>query len=133
VQRDRFPVIGFIKDPSGVAALYLGQQEGKELRYMGKVLRDGPARSQVKSASNSIRSLVPSRSSRGPSGNLRPRGLSRSSSLTLSTATSLRKASCVPVRSRAYPREQEASNALPSRWRTRTAAVTLERRRITQT
>ncbi|MGH6713908.1 MAG: non-homologous end-joining DNA ligase [Bradyrhizobium sp.] len=37
VQRDRFPVIGFIKDPTGVAALYLGQQEGKELRYMGKV------------------------------------------------------------------------------------------------
>jgi bifunctional non-homologous end joining protein LigD len=37
VQRDRFPVIGFIKDPSGVAALYLGQHEGNELRYMGKV------------------------------------------------------------------------------------------------
>jgi bifunctional non-homologous end joining protein LigD len=37
VQREKFPVIGFIKDPSGVAALYLGKQEGKELRYMGKV------------------------------------------------------------------------------------------------
>ena len=37
VQRDKFPVVGFIKDPSGVAALYLGKREGKVLRYMGKV------------------------------------------------------------------------------------------------
>ena len=37
VQKGKFPVIGFVKDPSGVAALYLGKREGKELRYMGKV------------------------------------------------------------------------------------------------
>lgn len=37
VQREKFPVIGFIKDPTGIAALYLGKNEGKELRYMGKV------------------------------------------------------------------------------------------------
>jgi bifunctional non-homologous end joining protein LigD len=37
VQKGRFPVIGFVKDPTGVAALYLGKREGKELRYMGKV------------------------------------------------------------------------------------------------
>jgi bifunctional non-homologous end joining protein LigD len=37
VQRAKFPVIGFVKDPSGVAALYLGKEEGKELVYMGKV------------------------------------------------------------------------------------------------
>jgi bifunctional non-homologous end joining protein LigD len=36
-QRGKFPVIGFVKDPTGVAALYLGKQEGKELVYMGKV------------------------------------------------------------------------------------------------
>jgi bifunctional non-homologous end joining protein LigD len=36
-KRDKFPVIGFVKDPTGVAALYLGKQEGKELVYMGKV------------------------------------------------------------------------------------------------
>ncbi|WP_456843298.1 ATP dependent DNA ligase [Bradyrhizobium sp. USDA 4486] len=29
--------MGFIKDPSGVAALYLGKKEGKDLGYMGKV------------------------------------------------------------------------------------------------
>lgn len=37
VQTAEFPVVGFIKDPSGVAALYLGKRDGKELRYMGKV------------------------------------------------------------------------------------------------
>lgn len=37
VQRDNFPMVGFVKDPAGVAALYLGKQEGKELVYMGKV------------------------------------------------------------------------------------------------
>ncbi|MET4478534.1 non-homologous end-joining DNA ligase [Bradyrhizobium sp. F1.13.3] len=47
VQRDKFPVVGFVKDPSGVAALYLGKQEGKELRYMGKV---GTGWSRIKSA-----------------------------------------------------------------------------------
>jgi bifunctional non-homologous end joining protein LigD len=37
VQQGKFPVIGFVKDPSGVAALYLGKREGKDLVYMGKV------------------------------------------------------------------------------------------------
>jgi bifunctional non-homologous end joining protein LigD len=37
VMTGKFPVIGFIKDPTGVAALYLGKREGKELVYMGKV------------------------------------------------------------------------------------------------
>lgn len=37
VQRGQFPVVGFIKDPSGVAALYLGKREGKDLVYIRKV------------------------------------------------------------------------------------------------
>ncbi|WFU76983.1 hypothetical protein [Bradyrhizobium sp. CB2312] len=37
VQKGKFPVVGFIKDPSGVAALYLGKREGKDLVYLGKV------------------------------------------------------------------------------------------------
>jgi bifunctional non-homologous end joining protein LigD len=37
VQKGKFPVIGFVKDPTGVAALYLGKKEGKGLVYMGKV------------------------------------------------------------------------------------------------
>src|ERR1700735_5521541 len=37
VQKGQFPVVGFVKDPTGVAALYLGKRQGKELVYMGKV------------------------------------------------------------------------------------------------
>jgi bifunctional non-homologous end joining protein LigD len=37
VQQGKFPVIGFVKDPAGVAALYIGKREGKDLVYMGKV------------------------------------------------------------------------------------------------
>lgn len=37
VQKGKFPVVGFIKDPSGVAALYLGKKDGDDLVYMGKV------------------------------------------------------------------------------------------------
>jgi len=37
VQQGKFPIIGFVKDPSGLAALYLGKREGKDLVYMGKV------------------------------------------------------------------------------------------------
>ena len=36
VQKGKFPVIGFVKDPTGVAALSLGKREGKDLVYMGK-------------------------------------------------------------------------------------------------
>jgi bifunctional non-homologous end joining protein LigD len=36
-QRAKFAVVGFVKDPIGVAALYLGKRDGKDLVYMGKV------------------------------------------------------------------------------------------------
>jgi hypothetical protein len=35
--KGKFPVVGLVKDAPGVAALYLGKQEGKELVYMGEV------------------------------------------------------------------------------------------------
>jgi bifunctional non-homologous end joining protein LigD len=34
VRKGQFPVIGFVKDPTGVAALYLGKREGKDLIYL---------------------------------------------------------------------------------------------------
>jgi bifunctional non-homologous end joining protein LigD len=37
VQKGKFSVIGFVKDPTGVAALYLGKRQGNDLVYMGKV------------------------------------------------------------------------------------------------
>jgi bifunctional non-homologous end joining protein LigD len=36
VRKGKFPVIGFIKDPTGVAALYLGKREGKDLVLYGQ-------------------------------------------------------------------------------------------------
>jgi len=37
LRRGKFPVVGFVKDPAGVAALHLGRQEGNHLVYAGKV------------------------------------------------------------------------------------------------
>ncbi len=37
VQRARFPIVGFVPDVGGIAALYLGKREGQELIYAGKV------------------------------------------------------------------------------------------------
>jgi ATP-dependent DNA ligase len=36
LQKGKFSVIGFVKDLTGVAALYRGKREGKDLVYMGK-------------------------------------------------------------------------------------------------
>jgi bifunctional non-homologous end joining protein LigD len=37
VQRAKFPIVGFVKDPAGVAALHLAKREGKDIVYVGKV------------------------------------------------------------------------------------------------
>jgi len=37
LRRGKFPVIGFVKDATGVAALHLGRHDGKDLVYSGKV------------------------------------------------------------------------------------------------
>jgi bifunctional non-homologous end joining protein LigD len=37
LQRGKFPVIGFVRDPTGVAALHLARREGNDLVYSGKV------------------------------------------------------------------------------------------------
>jgi bifunctional non-homologous end joining protein LigD len=55
VQRAKFPVVGFVKDPTGVAALHLAKKVGRELIYVGKV---GTGWSR----NNSKRWLVPNRS-----------------------------------------------------------------------
>ena len=61
-QRAKFPVIGFVKDPGGIAALYLGKREGKDLTYVGKVGTAGAERRPRKSAASWMRSLAPNRS-----------------------------------------------------------------------
>jgi bifunctional non-homologous end joining protein LigD len=37
LQRGKFPVVGFVKDATGVAALHLGRRDWKELVDSGKV------------------------------------------------------------------------------------------------
>jgi bifunctional non-homologous end joining protein LigD len=37
IQRDSFPIVGFVPATGGIAALYVGRREGDELKYMGKV------------------------------------------------------------------------------------------------
>jgi bifunctional non-homologous end joining protein LigD len=55
VMKGKFPLVGFVKVPTGVAALYLGKMKGKELLYMGKVGTGCPARPPARSVKNSIR------------------------------------------------------------------------------
>ena len=43
-QRGQFPVVGFVKDPGGIAALYLGKRVGKELPYVGRPASRGRCR-----------------------------------------------------------------------------------------
>jgi bifunctional non-homologous end joining protein LigD len=56
VQKGKFPVIGFVKDPTGVAALYLGKGKARTWSTWERSGPDGPAPSQAKLGS----SLIPS-------------------------------------------------------------------------
>ncbi|WP_244554022.1 hypothetical protein [Bradyrhizobium arachidis] len=87
VQKGRFPVVGFIRDPTGVAALYLGKQEGKQLIYMGKV-GTGWSRTTSRKIRDALDTVV-SPKSRLSKQLKKPKvlGLSRSSLLKLSIAT----------------------------------------------
>ena len=102
VQKGKFPVVGFVKDPTGVAALYLGKREGNKLVYLGKV-----GTGWSRSTSSQIRkqldtqSLARNRNSAGPFGSLRQSGWSRRSRRKSNTAISLRKDYSGRVRSRA--------------------------------
>src|SRR5690242_13921818 len=80
-KRGTFPVLGSVKDPSGVAAPYLGKQEGKELVYMGKVGTgwSGRAPSRARYPSSSTRSSARRRGLASRSRSLRRPGSSRRS------------------------------------------------------
>jgi bifunctional non-homologous end joining protein LigD len=81
VQKGKFPVIGFIKDPTGVAPLYLGRRKARIWSTWARSERDGPARSQAKSGSTSILSSAPNPNLPSRSGSPRPHGSSQPSSL----------------------------------------------------
>jgi hypothetical protein len=101
-----FPVVGFVKDPSGVAALYLGKQEGKELRYMGKV---GTGWSRTKSAEirKALDTVVsPKQKLTKPVRKPKATWVEPSSTPTSNTATSPPKACCGPAHSRGLAKER---------------------------
>jgi hypothetical protein len=43
VQKGKFPVVGFVNDPTGVAALYLGKQEAMNWSIWARLARAGRA------------------------------------------------------------------------------------------
>jgi bifunctional non-homologous end joining protein LigD len=88
VLKGKFPVIGFVKDPTGVAALYLGKREGKELVYVGKV-GTGWNRTMSSQIRKQLETVI-SPKSKLTKPSKKP-GLSPNSSRKSSTAISLRK------------------------------------------
>jgi bifunctional non-homologous end joining protein LigD len=104
----RFPVIGFIKDPAGVAALYLGKREGRELVYMGKV---GTGWSRT--VSSKIRKQldawsVRSQNSPSRSENRRPRGSNLNSPPTSNIRMSRPTVCYAPVPLKACSKNNQA-------------------------
>jgi bifunctional non-homologous end joining protein LigD len=100
VQREKFPVVGFIKDPTGVAALYLGKEEAGQFRYVGKV-GTGWSRtvsSQIRKQLDTV--VSPKSKLTKPVRNQKLLGWSRCSLRISSIAISRRKACFGQVRSR---------------------------------
>jgi hypothetical protein len=89
VQKGKFPVIGFVKDPTGVATLYLGKHEGKELVYMGKV-GTGWSRTVSSQIRKQLDTVVSPKSMLTPASQKRP-GSSRRSWPRSDSATSPRR------------------------------------------
>jgi bifunctional non-homologous end joining protein LigD len=92
VQKGKFPVIGFVKDPTGVAALYLGKKMAKNFDIWARSARAGPEPYRARSGSNSTPSSVRNRSLHDQSRSQRLHGLSRPSSPRSNTGTLPRKA-----------------------------------------
>ena len=56
VLRAKFPIVGFVKDPAGVAALPLAKRERKDFVYVGKVGSGFNRKHRWKSARSLMRS-----------------------------------------------------------------------------
>lgn len=93
----QFPVVGCIKDPSGVAALYLGKKEGKKLVYMGKVGTgwDPTTSGKMRRALDTV--ISPKSKLSKQLKNRKLPGLSPFLQQKLSIAISRQKDCCVPV------------------------------------
>src|SRR5260370_37821834 len=94
----KFSVVGFVKDASGVAGLYLGKQEGKDLVYhrQGWHRLSRTVSSQIRKNLNTV--IIPK------SKLTKPHGLSQPSSLKSSIAISRLKGCCGKAPSRDCPK-----------------------------
>jgi hypothetical protein len=115
VIKGKFPIIGFVKDPTGVAALYLGKREGKDWSTWARWERDGPEPSPAKSANSSIRWSAPRRNSPSQSRSPRQHGLSRRSLRTLNSETSPPRDCCAKARLRDFQRANSLSGTRQSK------------------
>ncbi len=105
VQRGKFPIVGFVKDPP---ASHLGQHEGDELRYIGKVGTGFTRKSSIE-IRRKLDAITTAKSPlTKPVRTLKLRGSSRNMWRTWNTATSLRKATSGIARSRACARIVES-------------------------
>jgi len=123
VQKGKFPVIGFVKDPTGVAALYLGKREGKDLVYMGKV---GTGWSRT--VSNQIRKqldTVVSPKSKLTKPIRKPKATSPRSWRTWNIATSRQRVCCgkAPLKDCFGNRRRELLKRLYQSWTDKSASV----------
>jgi bifunctional non-homologous end joining protein LigD len=107
VMKGKYPVIGFVEDPTGVAALYLGKKEGRELVYMGKVGTgwNRTTSSQIRKALDTV--VSPKSKLSKPLKKPKRRGLSLFSLLISNIATSRLRAFSGPAPSKASRKEQE--------------------------
>jgi bifunctional non-homologous end joining protein LigD len=98
-KKGRFPVVGFIKDPSGVAALYLGKRQGNDMVCMGKwgtagrgLFRPNCAKKLDTVAKKLDTVVTPKTKLSKPLKKPRAHGLNRGSLPTLNATTSRRRA-----------------------------------------
>src|SRR5260370_20071228 len=104
VQRGKFPIRRLREGSAGVAALHLGQHEGDELRYIGKVGTGFTRKSSIEIRLKLDAITTAKSPLRKPLRTLKLRGSSRNMWRTGNTATSLRKATSCIARSRSFAR-----------------------------
>jgi bifunctional non-homologous end joining protein LigD len=92
IHKGKFPVVGFVKDPSGVAAPILARRKATNSFTWAKWVPAGLALFPARSEGSSIQWSVRSPSSPSPLRSLRPRGWSQHSLPILSTGTSRQRA-----------------------------------------
>jgi ATP-dependent DNA ligase len=113
-QRAKFPVVGFVKDPTGVAALHLGREGGKGPGLHGQG-RHGLVTHRFERNPEATRHRRQSQIEADEAEQGSPPGSNGNSSPKSSAATSLATGCCVQARSRACRRHESGRSHLQRR------------------